>query len=225
MVDGTGHESGRNLPAYGPSRRLFNVALLLLLMLAGAAAARAETARLLLFGDSLTAGYGLPVAQGFPARLEAALRAEGVDVQVINGGVSGDTSAGGLERIDWALADRPTHVLLALGANDALRGLDPARTEANLDAIIRKVEAAGAKLLLVGMYAPRNLGRDYVDAFDGLYRRLAERHKVPLYPFFLEGVAADPALNQPDGIHPNAEGVAVMVRNILPYVKELLGAG
>ncbi len=190
-------------------------------MLAGTAGAAAET-RLLLLGDSLTAGYGLPAGQGFPAQLEGALRERGFRGTVIDAGVSGDTSAGGLERLDWVLGDRPTHAIVALGANDALRGLDPGQTEANLDAILTRLKEAGVAVLLVGMYAPRNLGADYVEAFDGLYARLARKHQVAFYPFFLEGVAADPALNQADGIHPNAEGVAVMVRNILRHVEALI---
>ena len=213
--------------SYGANRRRFNAGLLTgvlagALFLAGLGAAAAQPVRLLALGDSLTAGYGLAPAEGFTARLEAALGARGREVKVINAGVSGDTTAGGLARIDWALGDRPDAALVALGANDALRGLDPAEAERNLDAILARLAKAGVPTLLVGMMAPPNLGRDYGAAFDGIYARLAERHGVPLYPFFLDGVAADAALNQPDGIHPNARGVAVMVERILPAVERLL---
>ena len=178
--------------------------------------------RLLMLGDSLTAGYGLAAEEGLPAQLEQALRADGCDVRVINGGVSGDTSAGGLARLDWALADRPTHAVVALGANDALRGLDPARTEANIAAILDRFGREGIPVLLAGMLAPRNLGADYVATFDGLYPRLADRHGTVFHPFLLQGVATVPELNQPDGIHPNAKGVAVVVSRIKASVKVLL---
>ncbi|BBK40791.1 arylesterase [Allostella vacuolata] len=209
--------------SYGANRRRFNAGLLAgVLFLAGLGAAAAEPVKLLALGDSLTAGYGLPASEGFVPRLEAALRARGRQISVINAGVSGDTTAGGRARIDWALGDRPDAALVALGANDALRGLDPAEAERNLDAILARLGKVGVPALLVGMMAPPNLGRDYGAAFDGIYARLARRHGVPLYPFFLDGVAADPALNQPDGIHPNARGVAVMVERILPAVERLL---
>jgi acyl-CoA thioesterase-1 len=182
--------------------------------------------RLLVLGDSLTAGYGLPKNQAFPARLEAALTAEGIAATVVDAGVSGDTSAGGLARLDWAIGNQPpAFAIVELGANDGLRGLSPKAMEANLDTIIGKLKARNVRVLLAGMRAPRNLGRDYAEEFDGVFARLAQKHDVPLYPFFLEGVAADSALNQGDGIHPNAAGVDVIVRNILPYVKQLLGAG
>ncbi|WP_374449116.1 arylesterase [Stella sp.] len=208
---------------YGPLRRFVNAAPLLLLFLLGwAGDAAAAPRKLLALGDSLTAGYGLPAGDGFTARLEAALRSAGRDVTVLNGGVSGDTSAGGLARLDWALADRPDAALVALGANDALRGLDPAEAERNLSAILARLAEARVPALLVGMRAPPNLGRDYAAAFDGIYARLAARHRVALHPFFLDGVAADRDLNQQDGIHPNARGVAVMVERILPAVTALL---
>jgi acyl-CoA thioesterase-1 len=173
-------------------------------------------------GDSLTAGYGLPAGQGFVPRLEAALRAKGRDVKVLNHGVSGDTSAGGLARIDWMLGDKPDLVLVALGANDALRGLDPASTRANLEAIVQKLKAAGVSVVLLGMLAPRNWGAEYARGFDAIYPDLAKTHALPLYPFFLDGVAADAALNQPDGIHPNAKGVDIMVERTTPTVIEAL---
>ena len=185
-------------------------------------AAGGDEHRLLMLGDSLTAGYGLAAEEGLPAQLEQALRADGCDVRVINGGVSGDTSAGGLARLDWALADRPTHAVVALGANAALRGLDPARTEANIAAILDRFGREGIPILLAGMLAPRNLGADYVAAFDGLYPRLADRHGTAFHPFLLQGVATVPELNQPDGIHPNAKGVAVVVSRIKASVGALL---
>jgi acyl-CoA thioesterase-1 len=187
------------------------------------AAAAGRKVTLLAFGDSLTAGYGLPADQGFTARLAAALAAKGIDARVINGGLSGDTSAGGRARLEWALAAKPDAAIVELGANDGLRGLDPAATKANLDAILATLHAKGVRVLFTGMYAPPNLGPDYAKAFNGLFPALAEKHGVLFYPFFLEGVAADPALNQPDGIHPNAKGVDVIVARILPYVLKLIG--
>jgi acyl-CoA thioesterase I len=194
----------------------------LLLALATALPAAAEPLRLLAFGDSLVHGYGLPAGETFPEQLEAALRADGLDVSVINGGNSGDTTAGGLARLDWALADDPDAVILELGANDGLRGLDPAATYDNLDAMLTKLKDAGLPVLLAGMLAPPNLGREYGEAFNAVYPRLAKKHEVPLYPFFLEGVAAQRALNQGDGIHPNAAGVAEIVARIKPHVVRLL---
>lgn len=208
---------------YGLLRRIVNaVAITVSLAVATAVGAVAAPVRLLALGDSLTAGYGLPAQEGFPARLEAALRAAGRDVRVLNAGVSGDTTAGGLARLDWALADRPDAAMVALGANDALRALPPEQAERNLDAILTRLAAAKLPVLLVGMRAPPNLGREYGTAFDGIYARLAAKHRLALYPFFLEGVAAQSELNQQDGIHPNARGVAVMVERILPAVVALL---
>jgi acyl-CoA thioesterase-1 len=186
--------------------------------------AAAEPVRLMAFGDSLTHGYGLPPGETFPEQLEAALRADGFDVTVLNAGNSGDTTAGGLARLDWALADDPDAVILELGANDGLRGLDPEATYANLDAMLTKLESEGLPVLLAGMLAPPNLGREYGEAFNAVYPRLAEKHEVPLYPFFLDGVAAQRTLNQGDGIHPNAAGVAEIVARIKPHVIGLLEA-
>lgn len=201
-------------------------ALAVLAVLAGLAAsgapARAETVRILVLGDSLTAGYGLDLADTFPVRLERALRDEGLDVAVINAGVSGDTTAGGLARLGWALADRPDIAIVALGGNDALRGLDPTTTRANLDAIVTRIEAAGVRVLLAGMKAPPNLGAEYGRAFEAVFAGIAERHGVAFYPFFLEGVAAVAALNQDDAIHPNARGIHIMVEGIVPYVRDLI---
>ena len=191
---------------------------------AAAAEARAAAFRLLVLGDSLTAGYGLATEEAFPVQLQAALKNGGVDVLVINAGVSGDTTAGGLSRIDWALADKPTHVIVELGANDALRGIDPKTTRRNLDAIIAKLQSAGVKTMLAGMYAPPNWGRDYEAEFRSIYPDLARQYRIGLYPFFLDGVAARPTLNQADGIHPNKKGVAVIVGRMLPSVRRLLGA-
>ncbi len=199
------------------------MAAMLAAAVGGRAAAAEEPQRLLVLGDSLTAGYGLPRAQAFPARLEAALKAAGRKVEVIDAGVSGDTTAGGLARLDWALTPSPDAAIVELGANDGLRGLDPKLTYANLDAILARLKERRIKVLLAGMLAPPNLGRDYGDEFNGVFPRLAERHSVALYPFFLEGVAAEPSLNQADGLHPNAEGVEVVVRRILPEVVKLLG--
>lgn len=205
---------------------LLKAALALLLLAAGPA--QAEGCRLAVLGDSLASGYGLPIEDGFPARLEEALGAEGYACEVLDAGVSGDTSAGGVARLDWTLADQPTHVLVELGGNDALRGLPPEQMEANLDLIIERFQSEGVEVLLAGMLAPPNLGRDYGDAFAAVFPRVAERHDVLLYPFFLDGVAAERELNQPDGIHPNAEGVRVIVERILPTVTAWLddtGAG
>jgi len=196
--------------------------VVLLLAHAATGALAGETVRLLTFGDSLVHGYGLAAGDEFPAQLQRALDANGRAVEVLNGGNSGDTTAAGLARLDWSLAERPDAVLLELGANDALRGLDPAAAYENLAAILGRLEAANIPVLLAGMRAPLNLGADYVSAFDDVFPSLAEKHKVFFYPFFLEGVALVPSLNQADGIHPNREGVAVIVEKIMPYVLDLL---
>jgi len=193
---------------------------------AGGDAASQEPPKLVVLGDSLTAGYGLPQEQAFPVRLEAWLKQNGVNVKVINAGVSGDTSAGGLSRLDWAIGVPPApYAIVALGANDGLRGLSPAALEQNIDRIVERLKARNVKVLLAGMYAPRNYGREYASEFDGAFERVARRHGVPLYPFFLDGVAAEPGLNQGDGIHPNARGVEVMVERIGPHVRRLLAGG
>ena len=184
---------------------------------------RTEALRILMLGDSLTAGYGLASRDGLPAKLEAALRERGLDARVIDAGVSGDTTAGGLARLDWALVDRPHAVVVALGANDALRAIDPAVARSNLDRLLAALSERGLPVLLAGMLAPRNLGAEYGGRFDAIYPELAERHDVLLYPFLLDGVATVPALNQSDGLHPNAAGVEVIVRRILPSVLGLAG--
>jgi len=205
-------------------RRYGWLALLVNAAFLWAPAAAGEAVRVTALGDSLTAGYGLPADETFTVQLEVALRAAGAKVTIANAGVSGDTTAGGLARLDWVMADRPALVIVELGANDGLRGLDPDMTYQNLDQILARLAAAGARVLLAGMYAPPNLGREYGEAFDTIYPRLAEKHGVALYPFFLEGVATDPALNQHDGIHPNAAGVAAIVERIVPYVLAVLAA-
>jgi acyl-CoA thioesterase-1 len=174
------------------------------------------------FGDSLTAGLGLPENDAFPAQLEKALRARGQEVKVVNAGVSGDTAAAGLARLDWAMPDDASAVIIELGANDALQGLDPAATKATLEKIITDVKARGLPILLAGMEAPRNLGKDYVDQFQAIYEDLAKRYDLVFYPFFLDGVVLDDKYMQDDGLHPNAEGVARIVDGILPKVEELL---
>jgi acyl-CoA thioesterase-1 len=180
--------------------------------------------RILALGDSLTAGYNLPQANAFPVRLEAALRDKGYAVQVINAGVSGDTTAGGRARLDWAMGDHPDAAIIELGANDALRGLDPTQAFDNLDAILDRLSRAKVKVLLAGMLAPRNMGADYAKAFDGIYPRLAAKWKVPLYPFFLDGVALHADLTQADGLHPTAAGVDRIVSAILPSVEAVIGS-
>jgi acyl-CoA thioesterase-1 len=206
-------------------RRLSGVALLFLVVSLTVSPARAENpTRILALGDSLTSGYGLADRESFPSQLEQALIAAGEKVALINGGVAGDTSAGGLARLDWSLADKPAIVILEFGANDGLRGLDPAATRRNLAAMLTRLTQDGIPTLLVGMKAPRNLGADYVAAFDPIYEDLAKQFQLPLDPFFLDGVAGDPALNQSDGIHPNAAGVAVIVKRIAPEIIALIKA-
>lgn len=182
-----------------------------------------ETIRILALGDSLTAGYGLDdLALAFPARLEEDLRAAGHNVEILDAGISGDTTAGGRSRLDWSLAEKPDAVIVELGGNDGLRAVDPDVTYDNLRAIITRLQQEGLPVLLTGMMAPPNLGRDYGDRFYDGYTRLAEEFDVVFYPFFLDGVAGMPDLNQPDRIHPNEDGVNVIVEKILPYVEQLV---
>ena len=178
--------------------------------------------KLVALGDSLTAGYNLPGSAAFPVKLEQALRRKGVAVEIVNAGVSGDTSQAGLERLDWSVPDGTDGVILELGANDALRGIDPAQTRQSLEAIITRLRQRGIAVMLAGIYAPRNLGEDYAKRFDAIHRELAEKYGLVLYPFFLEGIAGDRALNLPDGMHPTAEGVDVIVRSILPTVERFI---
>jgi acyl-CoA thioesterase-1 len=198
------------------------VTLIALLLAAPALPARAEPVTILALGDSLTAGLGLDVSAAFPARLEAALKAKGHDVVVINAGVSGDTVAQGAARLDWALSEDVDAVIVELGANDALRGLDPAQAEAALGEIAGKLRDRQLPVLIAGMRAPPNLGPGYAASFEGMYGRVAAQHQALLYPFFLEGVAADPKLNQADGLHPTPEGVEVIVAGLLPSAEALL---
>lgn len=210
----------RGLFSYGVRRAAFNAAVL-----ASFAAAADSPARIAILGDSLTAGYGLPAAEAFPARLETELRDRGLAVEILNAGVSGDTTAGGRARLDWVLADAPDALVVALGGNDALRGLDPAAMEANLSAIVERAQAAGVRVMVAGMRAPPNMGRGYEAAFNAVFARVAARRGAALYPFLLDGVAADPVLNQPDGIHPSAEGAAVIARRLAPALAEWLAGG
>jgi len=183
-----------------------------------------ETLQIVAFGDSLSAGYGVGPGESFPEQLQAALRDAGHDVSVANAGVSGDTTSGGLARLEWSVPQEADLVIVELGANDALRGISPEITERNLDQILAKLEARDQAALLAGMMAPPNMGPDYAAEFDGIYQRLADKYDVAFYPFFLDGVAAEPALNQDDGMHPNPEGVAVIVERILPAVTKALDA-
>ena len=178
--------------------------------------------KIVALGDSLTAGFGLPREDAFPAKLEAALKAKGLAVDVANAGVSGDTASGGLARLDWSVPAGTDAVILELGANDALRGLDPKVTRAALEGILRRLKERGIAVLLAGMRAPPNLGADYVGAFDAIFPELATENDALLYPFFLDGVAADRALNHPDGLHPTARGIDAIVQRVLPKAEELV---
>ena len=217
--------------AYAHSKRTCNrtarqvsgcllVTLALLVWITGRAAA--EPITIVALGDSLTAGFQLPPRAAFPVRLEAALRSRGHDVTVQNAGVSGDTTAAGLARLDWAVGPEADAVIVELGGNDALRGLAPDVTRANLDALLGRLNERNLPILLAGMLSPRNLGAEYATAFDAVYPELAEKHGTLFYPFFLDGVATDPALNLDDGIHPNEAGVDVIVERILPTVEALI---
>lgn len=185
-------------------------------------AAKAETVKILALGDSLTAGYGLGPGDGFVDILQAHLDENGFDVELINAGVSGDTTKGGLARLDWALFDQPQRAIVALGGNDMLRGLSPQQSYDNLQAILQKLETEDIPVLLAGMLAPANMGADYQTEFDSIYPKLADEFDVIFYPFFLEGVALEPTLNQPDGLHPNKEGVKIMADKITPYIQALI---
>lgn len=187
--------------------------------------ARAATpgpVRILAFGDSLTAGYGLPAEDGFTVQLQKVLQENGHNVEIINGGVSGDTTTGGLARLEWALSDNPDGVILELGANDGLRGIDPKLTQANLKKILDVLAEKNIPVLLTGMMAPPNFGQDYAGEFNAVFPTLAEQYDVIFYPFFLDGVAVQPELNQSDGIHPNPQGVAIIVERMMPAIQQLL---
>ncbi|UNK38342.1 arylesterase [Shinella sp. H4-D48] len=185
-------------------------------------AARAEPVKLVGFGDSLMAGYQLPAGDAFPVKLEAALRAKGHEVEIANAGVSGDTTSGGLARLDWSVPDGTQGVILELGANDALRGVAPEETEKNLDTMLTRLKERGISVLLAGMLAPPNMGPEYGERFNAIYQKLADKHDVPLYPFFLEGVVTKADLQLEDGMHPNARGVDAMVQAMLPAVEGFL---
>ncbi|EJT03522.1 arylesterase [Rhizobium sp. CCGE 510] len=189
-----------------------------------AAAADARTINLVGFGDSLMAGYQLPPGDGFPEKLQAALKAKGLDVAVANAGVSGDTTSGGLARIDWSIPDGTDGVILELGANDALRGIPPGESEKNLDQMIARLKDRGIAVLLAGIMAPPNMGADYAARFNPIYQRLSEKHGLPLYAFFLDGVALDPGLKLEDGMHPNTRGVEIMVGKMEPAVTNFVEA-
>ena len=188
----------------------------------GGAAAAGAPLKVVVLGDSLTAGFGLPAEAAFPVRLQAALQAKGIAVDIENAGVSGDTSSGGLGRLDWSVPDGTAAVIVELGANDALRGIAPDVTRKALGEIITRLQARGIAVLLCGMMAPPNYGADYAARFNAIFPDLAKQYDVPLYPFFLDGVAADAVLNQGDGMHPNAAGVDRIVERILPTVEAFL---
>ena len=204
-----------------PLRAGAHVLLCVIVLTFTPGAARAD-AVVVALGDSLTAGLGVAADEAFPARLEARLKSEGFAYRVVNAGVSGDTTAGGLRRVDWVLRARPEVVIVALGANDGLRGQEPKAMRTNLDEIVRLLQAAGARVLLAGMRLPPNYGGDYTKEFDAVFPAVARRAKVALMPFLLEGVAGVPRLNQPDGIHPTAEGQQVIADHLWPYLRPLL---
>ena len=186
--------------------------------------ASTEPYRIVGFGDSLMAGFGLGPGEGFPEKLQAALQKKGHDVVIANAGVSGDTTSGGSSRLDWSVPDNTQLVILELGANDMLRGIAPEVTEKNLDAMIARLKERKIAVLLAGMRAAPNLGPDYQAAFDAIFPRLAEKHGVPLYPFFLDGVTANQDLLLYDGMHPNAAGIDRMVERVLPDVERIIAA-
>ncbi|GGE42960.1 arylesterase [Agaricicola taiwanensis] len=211
-------------------QRLFLPAIAIVTaLLASSVVAHAQPVKIVALGDSLTAGYQLPPNQGFAPRLQAALQARGYEVVIENAGVSGDTASGGADRLDWAVGENVDGVIVELGANDALRGVDPDVTRKALDRILSRLKERNIPVLLAGMYAPRNMGPEYVQAFDRIYPELAVKYDVPLYPFFLDGVAGDRTLNLGDGVHPNEAGVGEIVERILPmvedFVDELKGKG
>ncbi len=207
-----------------PWRPIIGLVAMVVGLLGVAVPAESRVFRLVAFGDSLSAGYQLSQKDAFPAVLEAALKARGHKVVIEDASVSGDTASGGLERLDWGVADDTDLVILELGANDALRGIDPIITEQALDEIITRLKQRNIAVLLAGMYAPRNNGPDYIAAFDSIYPRLAQKHGIPIYPFFLDGVQGRADLNLADGIHPNPAGVKVLVERILPTIEKALAA-
>ncbi|MBS0247476.1 MAG: arylesterase [Proteobacteria bacterium] len=212
---------------FGSVQRAAAILLAILLPIWGVfgpaqAVAADKPVKIVVLGDSLSAGFGLEVQDAFPSKLQAALKAKGYATEMINAGVSGDTATGGLERFDWSVPSDADAVILELGANDALRGVNPDVTKAALDKILTKIDARKIPVLLAGMKSPPNMGPDYVAKFDAIYPELAKAHGVIFYPFFLDGVAADGKLNQRDGMHPNPQGVDVIVKNVMPKVEELI---
>ncbi|MGC6474611.1 MAG: arylesterase [Candidatus Puniceispirillaceae bacterium] len=195
---------------------------LVLMLFSSIKLVQADVPRLMVFGDSLVAGYGLPAEQGFTSQLQDRLSANGFRIEILNAGVSGDTSAGGAARLDWALSEQPDYVMIVLGGNDLLRGLDPGATRQNLDQIIARLAALNIKTFLCGMLAPLNLGPEYSREFNPIYPELAQKYDLAFYPFFLENVALVPALNQRDGLHPNADGVAKIIDGMMPVLSRFL---
>jgi acyl-CoA thioesterase-1 len=223
---------GTSLAEVEGARRMFAHMLVLSVLLLAPATARAQTVsareaqpvKMVVLGDSLSAGLGLSAPAAFPARLQKALQSKGIAIDMINAGVSGDTSSGGRDRLEWSVPEGTQAVIVELGANDALRGVDPKVTRSALTDIVKRLKARGIAVLLCGMYAPPNYGSDYAARFNAIYPEIAREFGVPLYPFFLEGVATEARLNQADGLHPTAEGIDVIVKNILPTVEAFLGA-
>ncbi|MBI4275202.1 MAG: arylesterase [Rhizobiales bacterium] len=204
-------------------QKLVTFALTVWILLASPSAFTANgTVKIVAFGDSLTAGYELPASAAFPAKLEATLKAKGINVEITNAGVSGDSASGSLDRLDWSIPEGTDAVIVEIGANDALRGVDPQVTRKALIAIVEKLRARRIEILLCGLLAPRNLGPSYTDAYDGIFTDLAKDTAILFYPFFLDGVALDPKFNLRDGIHPNANGIAEIVQRIMPKVEELV---
>jgi len=195
---------------------------LVLMLFSSIKLVQADVPRLMVFGDSLVAGYGLPAEQGFTSQLQDRLSANGFRIEILNAGVSGDTSAGGAARLDWALSEQPDYVMIVLGGNDLLRGLDPGATRQNLDQIIARLAALNIKTFLCGMLAPLNLGPEYSREFNPIYPELAQKYDLAFYPFFLQNVALVPALNQRDGLHPNADGVAKIIDGMMPVLSRFL---
>ena len=230
MILSMARSYGTSAGAVEARLRIFVHILVLLMGLMTAASAQtpdqgkasAKPIKMVVLGDSLSAGYGLPGPAAFPVRLQKALEAKGIKVEMTNAGVSGDTASGGRERLDWSVPDGTRAVIVELGANDALRGIDPAVTRAALSDILRRLKARNIAVMLCGMLSPPNYGQDYAERFDKIYPDLAKAFDVPLYPFFLDGVAADARLNQADGIHPTPQGVDVIVHSIMPTVEAFL---
>lgn len=205
-------------------KAVMRICLMTILLSGGLGLARAEPLKVIAFGDSLMAGYELPATDAYPAKLEVALKAAGIDIRIENGAVSGDTTADGLARLEWTIPDGTDAVLLELGANDALRGLSPNQTRSNLDAMIGQLKARGIAVMLFGMLAPPNMGQDYAAAFNPIFPELAAKHGVPLYPFFLDAIIMDAEMKLADGMHPNAKGVDQLVEKTLPAVQSFVHA-